>query len=134
MLHRQQIELNIWPQKTRNLQLIYFRDVWFATFLVQFDTFIEFGLNVSDCSHEILPNAYVTFRNFTPDLQKFTQINLSYLWHFATLHHTVKMSRESDPDEDSNEDADYWEIYDRGYDQGNIIIIIVNDNNIIIIL
>ena len=40
------------------------------------------------------------------------------------------MSRESDPDEDSNEDADYWE----GYDQGNIIIIIVNDNNIIIIL
>ena len=44
------------------------------------------------------------------------------------------MSRESDPDEDSNEDADYWEIYDRGYNQGNIIIIIVNDNNIIIIL
>ena len=40
------------------------------------------------------------------------------------------MSSESDPDEDSNEDADYWEIYDRG----NIIIIIVIIIIIIIIL
>ena len=47
---------------------------------------------------------------------------------------SVKMSRESDPDEDSNEDADYWEIYDRGYDRGNIIIIIVIIIIIIIIL
>ena len=115
------------PHKSWSIQVVF---IWFATFLVQFDIVIEFGLNVSDCYHEILPNAYVKFRNFTPDLQKFTQIKLSYLWHFATLHHTVKMSRESDPDEDSNEDADYWE----GYDQGNIIIIIVNDNNIITIL
>ena len=47
-------------------------------------------VNVSGCFHKILPNAkraYVTFRNFTPELQKFTQINLPYLWHFATLHH-----------------------------------------------
>ena len=54
------------PKKTRNLQLIYFRDVWFATFLVQFDTFIEFGLNVSDCYHEILPNALCYIPKFYP--------------------------------------------------------------------
>ena len=68
-------------------------------------------------------------KNFTPDLQKFTQINLSYLWYFTTLHH-AKMSSEYDPDDAHYDDPGYdayWHGYNHGhrdgYDKGTCCII-----------
>ena len=70
-------------------------------------------------------------KNFTPDLQKFTQINLSYLWYFTTLHH-AKMSSEYDPDDAHYDDPGYdayWHGYSHGhrdgYDKGTCSIIII---------
>ena len=93
--------------------------VWFATFCVQLDIFIEFGLNVNVpglksphwnidfriwaiCTgvwSKITPTKLAVFIKLYPTSEarmlhsnilpqtstKFTQINLPYLWHFATL-------------------------------------------------
>ena len=75
------------------------------------------------------PTPMLHLKNFTPDLQKFTQINLSYLWYFTTLHH-AKMSSEYDPDDAHYDDPGYdayWHGYNHGhrdgYDKGTCCII-----------
>ena len=130
-LHRQNLEFKILPQKCVIRDWYVFATkrvnpgqsksllVWFATFGVQLDIFIEFGLNVSvpglksphwniefriwtKCTGvwgKFTPTKLAVFIKLypTPDARmlhskilpqtskKFTQINLPYLWHFATL-------------------------------------------------
>ena len=101
------------------------KSLWdcFATFVVQLDIFIEFGLNVNvpglksphwniefriwaKCTGvwgKITPTKLAVFIKLYPTSEarmlhskilpqtskKFTQINLPYLWHFATLHSDI---------------------------------------------
>ena len=131
ILHRQKFEFKILPQKRVICDWYVFATqrvnpgqsklllVCFATFIVQMDTFIEFGVNVNvpglksphwniefsiwaKCTGvwgKITPMKLAVFKKLYPTSKalmlqskilpqtskKFTQINLPYLWHFATL-------------------------------------------------